>query len=91
METNGRFKGVSKLLKPYLPTSADEWNEEGWTQQEEGLLDRMEREFVETLRKSYPERGPAAELRRRYEAGDLTEAEYLAKRKELRGQQRGWG
>ena len=89
-EMEQRFRGAPKLLKPYLPTSTDgEWDEEGWAQQEQQMLEQMEREYVETLRKRYPLRGPAAELRRRYEAGEITEAEYLAKRTDLRRKERG--
>ena len=87
---NGRFKGASKFLKPYLPTDTDEWDEAAWAQREGGMLEQMEKEYVESLRRRCPERGPAAELRRRYEAGEITEMEYLAERRELRWKERGW-
>ena len=87
---NGRFKGISKSLKPYLPGSTDEWDADGWVQQEEQMLERMETQYVETLTKQHPLRGAEGELRRRYEAGELAEAEYLAKRRELHGKAWGW-
>ena len=87
---NGRFKGASALLRPHLPTETDEWNEEGWVQQEERMLAHMEKEYVETLRKRHPGQGPEAGLRRQYDAAEITEAEYLAKRSELRREERGW-
>ena len=86
-----RFKNISKFLKPYVPgtPSDDGWDEDGWVQREDELLAQMEKEYVETLKKRYPARGPAAELRRRYEAGEITEAEYLAERRERRRKQLG--
>ena len=61
-----------------------------WVRQEQAVQEQIEKDYLERLRKQQPEAsGAAQELRRRYDAREITEAEYLAKRAALRMEE--WG
>ena len=80
--TNSRAPQVAPSQTP----DDDEWMRQEWSLQEQ-----LEKDYVERLRKQQPPAsGALQELRRRYDAGEITAEEYEKRRGELRRRELGW-
>ena len=73
---------------PYLPQAPED---DEWAEQERAALQEMEKNYLESVWKQQPGvSGALRELRRQYDAGDITAEEYRARRLEVRRKELGW-
>lgn len=81
----GQNSGAPQVVPGQTP------DDDEWMLREQSLLEQLEKDYVERLREQQPETSVALrELRKRYDAGEMTAEQYERRRLEIRRKQLGW-